>query len=161
MSPAETGSHRVGPAEVEGWFSELGLTPSERADREGIASWDLILDGRRRFDLRVTVILDPAVRGRPEKVADLWLSVPGGGRLQLKQVADVYLSDGRFLIAHEGGTRRLAVTCNVSGRDVASFVDEARKTIEAKVKLPAGVYVSFSGAAEEDAAQFLREVSDK
>jgi len=61
MSPAETGSHAVGPADVEGWFSELGLTPSERADREGIASWDLVLDGRRRFDLRVTVILDPTL----------------------------------------------------------------------------------------------------
>ena len=40
---------------------ELGLTPTERADRDGIASWDLVLDGRRRFDLRVTVILDPAL----------------------------------------------------------------------------------------------------
>jgi hypothetical protein len=51
----------VGPADVERWFTELGLAPSERADREGITSWDLILDGRRRFDLRVTVILDPGL----------------------------------------------------------------------------------------------------
>jgi hypothetical protein len=50
----------VRPEDVEGWFAELGLTPRERADREGIASWDLFVDGRRRFDLRVTVILDPA-----------------------------------------------------------------------------------------------------
>ena len=49
----------VRPADVEQWFTELGLTPAERADREGIASWDLLLDGRRRFDLRVTIILDP------------------------------------------------------------------------------------------------------
>ena len=49
------------PADVEGWLSELGLTPAERADRDGIASWDLVLDGRRRFDLRITVILDPAL----------------------------------------------------------------------------------------------------
>ena len=51
----------MGPADVEGWFTELGLTPSERAEREGIASWDLVLDGRRRFGLRITVILDPAL----------------------------------------------------------------------------------------------------
>ena len=51
----------MGPADVEGWFGELGLSPSERADREGISSWDLVLDGRRRFDLRVTVILDPGL----------------------------------------------------------------------------------------------------
>ena len=45
--------------DVEAWFTELGLTPSERADREAVASWDVVVDGRRRFDLRVTVILDP------------------------------------------------------------------------------------------------------
>lgn len=61
MSSAESGSRPVGPADVEGWFTELGLAPSERADREGIASWDLVLDGRRRFGLRITVILDPAL----------------------------------------------------------------------------------------------------
>jgi hypothetical protein len=49
------------PADVENWLSELGLTPAERADRDGIASWDVVVDGRRRFDLRVTIILDPAL----------------------------------------------------------------------------------------------------
>lgn len=48
------------PADVERWLADLGLVPVERAERDGIASWDLVLDGRRRFDLRVTVILDPA-----------------------------------------------------------------------------------------------------
>jgi putative sensory transduction regulator len=52
---------RLRPAGVEGWLRELGLEPIERAERDGIASWDLDLDGRRRFGLRVTVILDPAV----------------------------------------------------------------------------------------------------
>src|SRR4029077_14094291 len=104
-----------------------------------------VYDRNRIIDL--TVILDPAVRGRPEKVADLWLSVPGGGRLQLKQVADVYLSDGRFLIAHEGGTRRLAVTCNVKGRDVESFVNEAERRMR-DLPLPEGVYYRFSGEHE-------------
>jgi hypothetical protein len=61
MSSADTGTPAVRPADVEGWLTELGLVPSERADREGISSWDLVLDGRRRFDLRVTVILDPAL----------------------------------------------------------------------------------------------------
>jgi hypothetical protein len=47
------------PADVERWLAELGVEPLGRADREGITSWDLELDGRRRFDLRVTLILDP------------------------------------------------------------------------------------------------------
>jgi hypothetical protein len=71
MSPADPGASAAPPApvppvttaprpaDVEAWFSELGLTPFERADRDGISSWDVIVDGRRRFDLRVTVILDP------------------------------------------------------------------------------------------------------
>lgn len=49
------------PADVEAWLTELGLEPLERADREGVTSWDLVLDGRRRAGLRVTLILDPSL----------------------------------------------------------------------------------------------------
>jgi Putative bacterial sensory transduction regulator len=48
-------------ADVEAWLTELGLEPLERADREGVSSWDLVLDGRRRAALRITLILDPAL----------------------------------------------------------------------------------------------------
>ena len=61
MSSADPGALAVRPADVERWLADLGLEPVERADRDGIASWDLVLDGRRRFDLRVTVILDPSL----------------------------------------------------------------------------------------------------
>ena len=61
MSSADSGALAVRPADVERWLADLGLEPVERAERDGIASWDLVLDGRRRFDLRVTVILDPSL----------------------------------------------------------------------------------------------------
>jgi hypothetical protein len=61
MSSADPGAPTVHPADVERWLADLGLEPVERADRDGISSWDLVLDGRRRFDLRVTVILDPSL----------------------------------------------------------------------------------------------------
>ena len=61
MPSADPGARPVRPADVERWFVDLGLEPVERAERDGIASWDLVLDGRRRFDLRVTVILDPSL----------------------------------------------------------------------------------------------------
>jgi hypothetical protein len=48
-------------ADVETWLAELGLQPLERADREGVTSWDLVLDGRRRPALRITLILDPGL----------------------------------------------------------------------------------------------------
>lgn len=61
MSSADPGAAAVRPADVERWLADEGLVPIERADRDGITSWDLVLDGRRRFDLRVTVILDPSL----------------------------------------------------------------------------------------------------
>lgn len=39
----------------------MGLEPIERAERNGVHSWDLLLDGRRRRGVRFTLILDPAV----------------------------------------------------------------------------------------------------
>lgn len=59
--PVHDASRTIAPAEVEGWLAELGLIPDERIDRDGATAWDLSLDGRRRFDLRITVILDPEV----------------------------------------------------------------------------------------------------
>lgn len=59
--PSDPGAPAVHPADVERWLTDLGLEPVDRAQRDGIASWDLVLDGRRRFDLRVTVILDPSL----------------------------------------------------------------------------------------------------
>lgn len=46
---------------IEPWLAELGIEAGPRLDREGVAAWDLVLDGRRRRDLRVTLILDPEV----------------------------------------------------------------------------------------------------
>ena len=57
---AATAGLPLRPAVVERWLRELGLEPIERVDRDGISSWDLELDGRRRFGLRMTVILEPA-----------------------------------------------------------------------------------------------------
>ena len=61
MPSADPGAPAVRPADVERWFVEIGLEPLERADRDEITSWDLLLDGRRRHHLRVTVILDPTL----------------------------------------------------------------------------------------------------
>ena len=100
--------------------------------------------GNLTIDL--VVLLEPRTRNDPDAVANLWLAAPAG-RVQLKQVADVFLSDGRFLIAHEGGLRRQQVTCNVSGRDLASFAREAEDRIRA-LSLPAGVSCVIAGEHE-------------
>jgi hypothetical protein len=51
----------VKPTNVEGWLRDLGLEPGARLEREGIVAWDVALDGRRRRDLRATLIVDPAI----------------------------------------------------------------------------------------------------
>jgi hypothetical protein len=49
------------PADVEAWLADLGLSPTEPVLRDGVAAWDVELDGQRRFDVRITIILDPAL----------------------------------------------------------------------------------------------------
>ena len=52
------------PEALEGWLRDLaplGLAADARVEREGIAAWDVTLDGRRRRDLRTTLILDPGL----------------------------------------------------------------------------------------------------
>jgi CzcA family heavy metal efflux pump len=96
----------------------------------------------------VAVILNPADREDPEGIGSLLLSSPSGARLPLRELADVFTTSGRPSILHEGGRRRQTVTCGVSGRDVTSFVADARRAVSAKVSFPAGTYAAFSGAAE-------------
>jgi CzcA family heavy metal efflux pump len=129
-----------------------------------------VYEGNRIIDL--VVILDPKARTSPDTVADLWLSLPAptgreelsaaagnsapagtSGRVQLKQVADIFLNDGRWLVAHEGGVRRQLVTCNVEGRDVESFAAEAERRLR-QLELPTGVSYVLTGEHEaKQAAQ--------
>jgi CzcA family heavy metal efflux pump len=131
-----------------------------------------VYERNRVIDL--VVILDPKTRTSIDSVANLWLSVPspdkktattadgassgsesksdtatssagpGQGRVQLKQVADVFLNDGRWLIAHEGGLRRQQVTCNVAGRDVESLAGDAERRLR-QLRLPDGVSYDLTG----------------
>jgi Cu/Ag efflux pump CusA len=105
-----------------------------------------VYEGNRVFD--VTVILPERERLDPEQIGGLQLSNHDGTRLPLRELADVTLSSGPYSILHEGARRRQTVTCNPSGRDVGSFVKEAKARL-AKVSLPPGVYLEFGGTAEE------------
>ena len=103
--------------------------------------------GSRIFEL--SVILADEARREPESVGDLLLTNGDGLRMPLRELADVELTNGRYSIQHDGARRRQTVTCNVKERDVGSFVAEARKRVAEKVTRTAGVYIEWSGAAEE------------
>jgi CzcA family heavy metal efflux pump len=103
-------------------------------------------------DSDVTVILDPASRREPEQVGSLLVRNAEGLALPLKELSEVYMTTGRFSIMHDGASRRQVVTCAPEGRDVASFVEQAKKAVADNVKLPRGTYAVFSGTAEQAAA---------
>jgi Cu(I)/Ag(I) efflux system membrane protein CusA/SilA len=77
-------------------------------------------------------------------------SRPVGTRAQvpLGQVADIRLRPGPSMISSENGLLRERVFLNVRGRDVGSFVDQAKRVVESKVTLPAGYFLAWSGQYE-------------
>jgi CzcA family heavy metal efflux pump len=105
-----------------------------------------VYEGPRLFD--VAVVLDATSRRDPEGIGALMLANADGVRLPLRQLAEIFPTSGRHTIQHEGARRRQIVTCNPD-RDVGAFVDDAKKAIAEKVKFPAGVYPTFTGAAEQ------------
>jgi Cu/Ag efflux pump CusA len=100
-----------------------------------------------KYRLVVSVILDPADRLDPETLGVLLLQNEQGNVVPLRELASVSLESGRYSILHDGGRRVQVVTCNVRGRALDSFVAEAHKRI-GTLKLLAGTYIEFGGAAE-------------
>jgi Cu/Ag efflux pump CusA len=105
-----------------------------------------VFEANRVFN--VAAIFDPRIRQIPEAIGSLLLANIDGAQVKLADVADVYQRTGRYSITHEGTRRRQAVYCNVRGRDVASFVEEAERRVRQKIKFPAGVYTVFGGVSE-------------
>ncbi|MCL5267117.1 MAG: efflux RND transporter permease subunit [Bacteroidetes bacterium] len=108
-----------------------------------------VYDGNRVFG--VSVILDSKERHNPAEVGSLLLRNSNGVYVRLSQLADIYENSGRYIILHEGARRVQTITCNVKGRGVSSFVNEARKRIASAVPFPPGTYVTFSGTAQAQA----------
>ena len=106
-------------------------------------------DGNRVFN--VITVLDAESRNSITQVGDLPLRAPSGSYVLLKQIADVYETAGRYQVSHIGGRRLQAVTANVAGRDVVSFVQEAQAAVATNVELPSGIYVEFAGSAQAQA----------
>jgi CzcA family heavy metal efflux pump len=105
-------------------------------------------EGNRTFD--IMVILDRASRQNLTAVENLPLRAPSGTYVRLKQIADVFETSGRYQVLHDGARRLQTVTANFSGEDITSFVEQAKAQV-AKIALPSGTYIAFSGEAEAQA----------
>ena len=111
-------------------------------------------EGNRVFD--VSVLLASTKKPQVSELGELPLRNPDGKFVALSELADLQESSGRYVVLHEGARRVQTITCNVQGRSVDSFVQEARKRISS-IKFPAGTYVSFAGTAAAQ-AQSLHEL---
>ena len=72
----------------------------------------------------------------------------GVAQIPLAQIADVRIVEGPSMIKSENGLLRSYVQLNVRDRDIVGFVEEAQRAVADKVKLPAGMYIEWSGQFE-------------
>ena len=105
-----------------------------------------MIDGQKRFD--VLVRFPERFRDAPDRIAELPLTAPAGERLRLADIANVELIRAPDIINRENNQRRIVIQSNVRGRDIGSFVAEARSKISAAVKMPAGYFMAWGGQFE-------------
>jgi heavy metal efflux pump (cobalt-zinc-cadmium) len=105
-----------------------------------------VLEEQMRFDLLVRFTEES--RNSIEEIKNILISAPGGVRVPLVQLADIYVEEGHAQVSRENGHRRIVVECNVRGRDIGSFVAEAQKKIREGVNIPPGYYLDWGGQFE-------------
>src|SRR5262249_24712507 len=96
-----------------------------------------------RFDIFVR--LDQDYRNQVEKLGNILIAAPVGGRVPLGQLAAFKLSTGDAVIDRENALRRVVVKCNVTDRDIGSFVKDAQASVDRQVKMPPGYFVTWGG----------------
>ncbi len=79
---------------------------------------------------------------------NLQITLPTGGHVPVTAIAKIQKVEGVVSIGRERGQRFVVVRSNVQDRDLVGFVDEARKAVAEKVKLPTGYTVEFGGQFE-------------
>jgi cobalt-zinc-cadmium resistance protein CzcA len=97
-----------------------------------------VAEGQLRFPLMVR--LPDRLRHDLESVGSILISAPSGERVPLAKLAHIRIAEGPSTITREWGQRRTTIQANIRGRDVASFVAEARETIAKDIRLPEGRY---------------------
>jgi Cu(I)/Ag(I) efflux system membrane protein CusA/SilA len=114
----------------------------------GETNLTMTIEGRQRFPVRVRYAAP--YRASPQALGGVPVTAPNGTQVPLAQVADIRQVDGPSMIASENGLLVVTVLLNVRGRDVGSFVEEARRVVADRVRLPAGSYIEWSGQYENE-----------
>lgn len=113
-----------------------------------------VREGQRRFDL--VVRLSERFCDSPEEIGRILVPTTAGERIPLSRLAGIRQVEGPSTITREWQKRRVVVQANVKGRNLAGFVEEARRRIAEQVQLPPGYYVRFGGQFEHLSRASLR-----
>ena len=107
----------------------------------------VVMDGVRRYDIVVKFALP--LQADLDAIRNLPVMDPDGHPVPLAQLAEIRVEEGPAQISREFGQRRLNVEANVRGRDLQSFVHEARSILDARLEKPEGYYLEWGGAFEQ------------
>jgi CzcA family heavy metal efflux pump len=105
-----------------------------------------LLEGAMTRDVVVRLASDRPLT--PEALGDLPIDLPGGGRLPLRGLARIVDGTAPNTVSREQVQRKIVVSCNVAGRDVASVVDECRRAVAPLVAAFPGYRAEFGGQFE-------------
>jgi Cu(I)/Ag(I) efflux system membrane protein CusA/SilA len=125
---------------------DVGLIQNAIEKGIGETNLSVTIEGRRRFPVRVRYAKE--FRDTPNALGQIPIAMANGATVPLTQVAQIRSVEGATMIQSENGLLRGTVLLNVRGRDVGSFVDEAKATIGNEIQLPAGYYIAWSGQYE-------------
>ena len=103
----------------------------------------VVFEGEMRFDMVVRLKRD--LREDILNIENLYIPLPSGSKVPLKQVADISIIDAPAQVSREDGKRRVYVGFNVRGRDVESLVEEIQTKLDKNLKLPPGYYLTYGG----------------
>jgi len=118
-----------------------------------------VYDGNMNFD--VTVKLQGSDRLNLQMLDDILLDCPDGGKVPLSYVADIKSSSGPNTINRENVSRKLVVSCNVTGGELSNTVQQIRDAVNSNITLPSGYHIEYGGQfeSEERASKTIMIVS--
>lgn len=109
-----------------------------------------VQDGAKTFDLTIRMA-DEDINAI-DRIRTLLIDTPTGQQVPLADVADIVSAAGPNTISRENAQRKLVVSANAQGRDMRSVVNDMRRAIETKVKMPEGYRVEYGGQFESEAS---------
>ena len=118
-----------------------------------------VYEGNRSFDLTLKVNDD--ARSSIERLSDLTIDTGNGKKVPLSYVADIKSAAGPNTINRENVSRKLVVSCNATGGELAKAVGAIREKIAENIELPEGYHIEYGGQfeSEERASKTIALVS--